>query len=184
MSDSPRIVIQRPVSRTVVRPPDHAVAVSGPPIPPVVAKNGDESVLVTKMVPRLIRAVEKGPQGPAGETDGAVVNIPAGETIHGHRVVRTVAGALYEVDTSVPAHAAQVAGISMQAATPGTVVQVRTAGALTDSGWTLAPGLVFCGAGGALTQTPSETGWLLRVGRVLSPTSFLVDIDDPYLRTT
>lgn len=142
------------------------------------------TVDVTPIAVQVAEAGMRGAQGPAGETEGATVSIPAGETIHGHRVVRTIDGALYEVDTSVRAHAAQVAGVSMQSAAPGAIAQVRTAGPVTDSGWAWAPGLVFCGPDGALTQSPSDTGWLLRVGRVLSPTSFIVDIDDPYLRST
>lgn len=119
-------------------------------------------------------------RGPAGSN---TITVPVGAVVQGLRVVRAAAGNAYPVDTAVDAHAEQVIGLALQSVTTiGMGVTVQTSGPVTDAGWTFADGAVFCGADGALTQSPAATGWLLRVGRAVSPTSLLVDIETPIYR--
>jgi hypothetical protein len=119
-------------------------------------------------------------RGPAGSN---TITVPVGAVVQGLSVVRTVAGNAYPVDTTVDAHAEQVVGLALQSVTTvGMGVTVQTSGLVTDAGWAFSDGAVFCGANGALTQSPAATGWLLRVGRAVSPTSLLVDIETPIYR--
>jgi hypothetical protein len=123
-----------------------------------------------------------GPPGKPGEAEGATFTAPAGSTVFGHRAVRLVDGAVFHPDTRDSAHAPAVCGIAQQSSAPGSPVLVRTAGTMTEPSWAWAPGYVWCGADGVLTQTPEPTGWLLAVGRAINPTTLVVDIDTPVMR--
>lgn len=128
-------------------------------------------------------AGEQGPAGPAGQTEGSTFNLTAGETIHGRRVVLAANGQIHHPDIHNVAHATQVVGVALQAGNAGTVLGVRTAGTMTDSGWAWAPGPIYCGEQGVLTQDPGATGWLLAVGRALDATTIDIDIDNPIVRS-
>lgn len=125
-----------------------------------------------------------GIQGPAGQA-GSVVTVdqPAGSAIQGHFMVRSDGVNLWPVDTSIDTHATEIVGIALGAASAaGQSVSAQTNGPVTDSNWSWAPGVVFCGADGRLTQSPSSTGWLMQVGRVSSPTTVDIDIEMPIYR--
>jgi len=100
--------------------------------------------------------------------------------IHGLRAVRATAGALYHPLLADPDHAEQVIGIALQAGTG--VLQVQVSGLLTESSWAWQPGLVYCGDGGVLTQSPPVTGWLLAVGRAIAADTIEIDIDTAVYR--
>lgn len=123
----------------------------------------------------------QGPKGDAGTSE--TVSLPVGAVINGHTVVRAVDGVVYPVDTAVPEHASQVIGVALQSVTVlGQPLEVRPVGTITESNWNWPAGLLFCAADGQLTQTPPDTGWLLQVGRVLSPTQIDVAIQPPIQR--
>ncbi|HHA2629099.1 TPA: hypothetical protein ACOEOK_000535 [Stenotrophomonas maltophilia] len=61
-------------------------------------------------------------------------------------------------------------------------VTVRLAGTVEEGSWTWHDGAVWCGADGALTQSPGDTGWLLCVGRALNATTLMIDFDSPIAR--
>ena len=118
-----------------------------------------------------------------GETEGATFLVPAGETIHGHRVVRADGGALFHPEPGTAAHADQVVGIALQSGDAPAPLLVRAHGQITEASWSWAPGVIWCGADGQLTQSPPASGWLLQVARVVSPTTITVDIDTPIFRS-
>ncbi|MDH0107856.1 hypothetical protein N7324_19400, partial [Stenotrophomonas maltophilia] len=103
------------------------------------------------------------------------------QPIHGHRVVRLDGGKAYHPDTGVLEHAQACVGIALQSANTGDVT-VRLAGTVEEGSWTWHDGAVWCGADGALTQSPGDTGWLLCVGRALNPTTLMIDFDTPIAR--
>jgi len=145
--------------------------------PAIITNPQSSPVDVTQRPTTVHTGNAMGVQGPPGETEGATKNLVAGETIFGHRVVRVNGSAIYHPNISIDTHADQVVGIATQSGSTGNLVSVRTKGTLTEPSWTWAPGFVWCGSSGALTQSPSATGWLMVVGRVLSPTSIDVDIE-------
>ena len=124
---------------------------------------------------------DQGEQGPPG-SDLSVMDVQAGETIHGRRVIRMVDGLAYHPDLLNNEHALQVLGIALAASVTGASFPVRTSGPVYDAGWNWDPGYVYCSTDGVLTQSPPSTGWLQRVGRVINPTTFNVDIDTPFIR--
>ena len=133
--------------------------------------------------PTIVRAGNgMGVQGAPGETEGATFIAVAGTTIHGHRAVRIDDDVIFHPDLATPSHAAAVVGIATQSGSLGAQILVRRGGQMTEGSWNWAPGFVWCGADGVLTQSPGATGWLLTVGRVVNPTTIDVDIDTPFLR--
>lgn len=126
---------------------------------------------------------DKGDAGPPG-SDLSVMDVQAGETIHGRRVIRMVDGLAYHPDQQNNEHVLQILGIALAASVAGASFPVRTSGPMYDAGWNWDPGYVYCGMDGVLTQSPPSTGWLQRVGRVINPTMFNVDIDTPFIRNS
>ncbi|HSX21508.1 MAG TPA: hypothetical protein VLE97_01885 [Gaiellaceae bacterium] len=124
-----------------------------------------------------------GPQGAPGETEGATFLATCGATIHGDRVVRIANDVIFEPDTSVHSDALEVVGIAMQAGSTGSQILVRTAGVVTEGSWTWSPGIVYCGNGGQLTQSPDPTGWLLPIGHAKNATTIEIDIGQPIMRS-
>ncbi len=104
-----------------------------------------------------------GPQGPAGTTGGETFNVVAGTVIFGGRVVRVENGLLYHPAVTTPDHAGQVVGIAEQSGGAGASILVRSKG-------------VFVEPGAAYTDGP------MVVGRVLSTTSFDVDVETAFHR--
>lgn len=164
-------------SRTTIRLDPGTVADirNGRPVIDVTDRSG--STTVADRRPTIATGNAMGVQGPPGETEGATKNLTAGETIFGHRVVRVNGSAVYHPNIAIDAHADQVVGIATQSGSTGNLVSVRTKGTLTEPSWTWSPGFVWCGSNGVLTQSPSATGWLMVVGRVLSPMSIDVDVE-------
>ena len=123
---------------------------------------------------------DPGPQGPPGPAGGSSIELTAVSTIHGLRAVRAVNGEITHPSTSDDDHAEQVLGIALQSGTGPIYVQVT--GALTEGSWAWAPGLVYCGDEGVLTQAPAPTGWLLAVGRAIATDTIEIDIDTAFFR--
>lgn len=124
-----------------------------------------------------------GPRGESGSGTAVDVTRATGAVIHGLRVVRSADGMIYPVDVAVAAHAEQVIGVATQSVTTiGQDVIVRTSGPLSDNAWDWQPGVVFCGADGALTQNPASAGWLLQVARVIDPKTIDIDIETAIYR--
>lgn len=109
--------------------------------------------------------------------------LPAGETIHGRRVVFVEDGEVFHPDLGVNSHAGQCLGIAANAANIGDPVTVRSEGSMTDGGWSWSPGLIYCGAGGILTQTPPAAGWSLIVAVAVDATTIEIHLQIPIVRT-
>lgn len=122
-----------------------------------------------------------GPPGPPGPAGGTSAEYPVGTTIFGLRAVRADGGLLYHPDLQDVSHAMQTFGIALQSASAGLVL-VQLSGQLTEQSWTWTPGAVYCGQDGQLTQAIPPTGWLLSIGRAVSPTTINIDIDTPFVR--
>lgn len=113
---------------------------------------------------------------------GAGLVLTASGAISALRMIVAEGGSGRYPDTSVAADAGRVVGMSTTSAASGDPFDVLTQGEHVDAGWSWSPGPVFCGASGALTQSPG-TGWVLEVGRALSATRLLVDVKTPLIRS-
>lgn len=142
-----------------------------------------QKITVTDRATQTTTVGIPGLQGPPGDAARPTFTLNAGDVIQGMFMVRVSALTVLPVDTSNPDHAAEVTGIALgSASAAGASVTVQTAGQVTDSNWSWAPGVVWCGSDGRLTQTPSSLGWLMQVGRVISPTTVDIDIEQPIYR--
>lgn len=185
--DPVRVVDEKLATLAVLE--QQVVMLRDAPAEPVVVRDDTAPMVVQSDAPAAPGVVvagfagPRGPQGPAGGAGPTTLPLPVGAVVQGLRVVRAAGGTAYPVDTAVEAHAAQVVGVALQSVTViGTDVVVQTAGTLSDSSWAWADGVVWCGADGALTQAPASTGWLMQVGRVVSPTVLNIDIEPPIYR--
>lgn len=177
-----RTVVERVSTPTTVNAPlSSTVRVDRTANRTVVARSGTAERIQTSQT--TVRQIAQGPQGPPGESEGATFIATAGETIHGGRAVRVVNGVAYHPSILNEEHADQVVGVAVQSTAVGLEFAVRTGGVYTElsAPWT-GDGTVWCGDNGVLTQTPPTSGWLLQIGRVISTTSFNVDVDEPVLR--
>lgn len=123
----------------------------------------------------------EGPQGPIGPSGGAGLERVTDVALSGHRCVRatSLSGVNY-ADTSTPAHAQQVLGITLGAASSGASITVVAAGEVIEPSWSWTPlAPIFAGPGGTLVQTPPVGGWLRVLGFATSPTSMVVQIAPP-----
>ena len=158
-----------------------AVAIRDPRTP-VVTTARPTQVEAIQADTRTVEVAARGAQGPAGPAGTSPeATYPVGQPIHGHRVVRLDNGKAYHPDTAVLEHAQACIGLALQSATTGDVT-VRLAGTVEEGSWSWLGGAVWCGPDGALTQSPSASGWLLCVGRALNATTLMIDFDTPIAR--
>lgn len=103
----------------------------------------------------------------------------AGQTLSGHRAVtRGVDGTLIYAGNDDPAFLHTPVWITTGAASAGSVVEVVAYGLLIEPSWSWAPGPIYLGVGGSLTQTPPTApgaAFLAQVGVATSATSVFVD---------
>lgn len=124
-------------------------------------------------------ALQVGPQGPPGSItgDGSVPTFTAGAALSGHMAVRAVGdGSVVYASADQPSQAGTVLGITTGAAQAGAQVSVVTAGPVDEPSWAFAPGPVWLGLNGALTQVLPQGGMLQQIGIALLPTRLLVAI--------
>lgn len=151
----------------------------------ILAQQPDDSVLVDEVEAVSVVAVaEQGPRGPQGVPGpaGGVTTVTVGATpLSGHSAVAADAvGLLIKADCTNPAHRGAVLGLLADAYSPGDQAVVQTAFTLEHAGWTWAPGPVFVGTAGQLTQTPPVGAVFSQVvAHALSPTLVLVDVQPP-----
>ncbi|WP_156370475.1 hypothetical protein [Acidovorax sp. Leaf84] len=144
--------------------------------PVVTPQIGRGAVVVTRGAPG--RKGDRGDPGPAG---GETL-VPVGATpLSGHSIVAVDAGGeLIPADSTNPTHPGTVLGLLASAYSPGEDASVQTGFVIEHSGWNWAPGFLFVGSGGQPVQVlPPGAVFSQTVGKVLSPTRVLVDIQPP-----
>src|SRR5690606_23107372 len=103
----------------------------------------------------------------------------AGATLSALVAVYELDGEVFALDKDDDAHIDQLLGLTVTAASMGASINVQRSGAVNNSGWAWTPGRVYLGAGGALTQTPASDGFDVLIGRAVSATRLLLDLQDP-----
>lgn len=134
-------------------------------------------------------ALQVGPQGPPGaqgpagaSADQSATIFTAGAALSGHMAVRAVGdGSVLYASADQPGQAGTLVGVTTGAAASGAQVSVVADGPIDEPSWSWAPGPVWLGLNGALTQGLPQSGILQRVGLALSPTRLLVAIQPPIL---
>lgn len=117
------------------------------------------TVVVTRGVP--------GPAGRDGESQNFTRHTPA--PLSALIVVwEDSTGAVHPLDYRDDAHIDLLAGLTVTSGGAGAVVTIQRSGVLNAQGLGLAPGRVWLGANGALTQTPPDDGFDVIVGMAVA----------------
>lgn len=115
-----------------------------------------------------------------GTVPAPVLSAPATVAISGHTVVRVIEGGLAIASSSDMGQFGAAVGISTGFAESGAPCSYVANGPLVEPSWSWAPGPVFLGADGALTQQEPAAGFLQQIGVSDLPTRLLVDIQPPF----
>lgn len=132
-----------------------------------------------------ITATTVGEQGPAGRpgipgpAGGSALQRAAGEVISALRVLYELDGAVYALDYRDAEHVDLLLGISLTSAMPGEQLNIQRSGVLDDAGWSWAPGRIWLGTDGALTQTPPTGGFDVHIGSAMSATRITLNLSEP-----
>ena len=82
------------------------------------------------------------------------------------------------------ASASAVLGVVVASvAAPGVQCLIVRSGQVSDAAWAWSQGTVWLSASGTFTQTPPSSGVLLPLGQAVSPTSIMVSIGSPIIRS-
>lgn len=118
-----------------------------------------------------------GPQGPPGAS--APETVAVGAVIVGRHVVAVVDGLAYHASNDDPQRCRNALGVSLGAQTViGQPVQIQSSGPLSEPSWNWAPGPVYLGQNGQLTQTPPATPglFLKEIGIAKAPDTLFVRV--------
>lgn len=150
----------------------------------ILAEQTDDSVLVSEQeVVEVVTDVEQGPPGPPGPigpAGGVAFTRPTPAPLSALRVVwEDVAGTVHPLSADDADHIDLVCGLTLTATSGPGDVTVQRSGPITDAAWNWAPGRVYLGMGGALTQSPPEDGFDVLVGVAVSATRLILNFQDP-----
>lgn len=114
-----------------------------------------------------------------GGTAGSFLSMTAGAAVSALRVVRANgAGEAVYADHATGYDG--VVGITTTAVSMGALVTIQYGEALSDGSWAWTPGQpIFLGVNGVLTATAPSSGAVVRVGRAVSATKIIVEIEQP-----
>ena len=136
--------------------------------------------ITPNVLPADFAQVIVGPQGPPGPPgpEGNAQLVPVAQPISGHSVVAVDAsGQLVPADCTNAAHRGAVLGVVDRAYSLGESADVKTGFPLSHAGWAWAPGPVFLGLAGQLTQSlPPGALFSQVIGQAVSPTRVLIDV--------
>lgn len=125
-------------------------------------------------------------QGAPGQsTEITPVSVIAAVPISGHRAVATNSnGQFIYADKDTPAHAQCTIGITQGAANAGDMATAIALGPIIEPTWNWTPqGLIFLGSNGVLTQTAPTTGFVLILGKAITPTQIFVHVYPAFIRS-
>lgn len=122
--------------------------------------------------------IDYGSVAGSGTAAAEVQTATAAVTLSGHRAVTPQAdGSLIYADNATLAHRARPTWVTTAAAGAGSVTTAVSHGTVSEPSWSWAPGQVYLGANGVLTQTPPTKPaalFLVVVGMAVDPTTLFV----------
>lgn len=98
----------------------------------------------------------------------------------GHRVICAVPDGIVYASCDVAESCASVIGITSAAISAGSYAQLVACGLMQEPSWSFAPGPVFLGREGLLTQAAPTSGVVLQVAVALGANRILVGLHEPY----
>jgi hypothetical protein len=123
--------------------------------------------------PPMTLAVGAPPSGAASITDQLQVAITTAQAVGAYRMVG--ADGLYTENT--PSSLGRIAGLTLQAAGPGSKIRVVRSGPVVEAAWSWTPDMpVFISTEGVLTQVVPVSGVIRRIGWAVTPTQINIDL--------
>ena len=117
-----------------------------------------------------------------GGGDGSAFIRIAGEPISALRAVYELpSGTVHPLSADDAEHIDLLAGVTVTSAATGQEITVQRSAPLDASGLNLQPGRVWLGMGGALTQTPPDTGFDTLLGYATAEQRLYIDISETIL---
>lgn len=106
----------------------------------------------------------------------------AGANLSGHKVLCVkIDGKAYYADSST-LNTSGIIGISTEAVSINQAIRIQTSGELQHSGWSFTIGEpVWCGANGALTQSPSGSAFICVVGMAIATDTINIEVQQPII---
>lgn len=125
------------------------------------------------------RQGKQGVSGEPGPAGGSAFQRTAGETLSALRAVYELDGHVFVLDYRDASHINLALGITLTAAQASEPINVQRSGVLDGDSWSWAPGPVWLGPAGTLTQTPPAEGYDVLIGAAMSATRLTLNIQDP-----
>ena len=125
---------------------------------------------------------EQGPpgrQGEPGPAGGSVLQRPAGHVVSALRMVYELNGQVFYLDYRDANTIYLLLGLTLSGAQAGELLNIQRAGVVEDSSWAWAPGALFLGPDGSITQNPPVDGFCVLLGSAVSATRIILDINRP-----
>lgn len=110
------------------------------------------------------------------------MNVVAGEDISALRVIKLENNLAYVASSTVPGDSDKIIGVATVGALLGQPLTVRTHGPLSDAIWSWTEGALFIDEAGDISITPPASGFIQKIGKVVSPTKIIVDVNQPIMR--
>ncbi|MEO5344211.1 MAG: hypothetical protein H7842_12915 [Gammaproteobacteria bacterium SHHR-1] len=110
------------------------------------------------------------------------VRVDAGAAISALKVVKIEDNLAYAASSTISGDSGKIVGIATTGADLGASLLVRIMGEMSNDVWAWTPGPLFINETGDLVSTPPATGFVQRIGRAISPTKIIVDIEQPIMR--
>ena len=176
----------REVQREVVTLPSERTVLVESPVNQIVEIDRDTFIVESTPEINVITVGEQGPrgiQGVAGSGQNTITKTAA-VSVGGHRAVIVDSnGKVDYADSSTPAHADIVLGVTTGAAAQDADATVQTFGELVEASfnWTMGTA-VYVSTNGQLTQTPPATGFKRAIGFPTAATKLFVDLGTPVIR--
>jgi hypothetical protein len=99
-----------------------------------------------------------------------------------HAVIQTESGKVITADGDNKTHCGKVVGFCLTLPESG-FVQVQKAGPLENPNWNLDPGEVyFLSTGGEISKSPSQRGFIQKIGIAKSMTKMDIELGEPIRR--
>lgn len=120
---------------------------------------------------------------PGGGAQGGVITGIVAFATAGHRALypRADGAGLAVASASDVTHAGRVVGISLAAASAGASIAYVDDGAIDEPSWSFAPGPVWLGEQGQITQALPSAGFAQIVGTAVTPTRIVVSLQAPII---
>lgn len=106
----------------------------------------------------------------------------AGETISQFKVVKVENDLVFLGRSSNLGDNQKIVGVAVTGGNSGSIIKIQNDGELVENTWNWNEGSIFVNEFGELTQTPPSTGFILKVGKALSPTKILINIQQAIVR--